>query len=158
VSTPETRRVTPEHHHDHRDVTGGWLRPAVFGVMDGLVSNTALIAGVAAGVDEPRTVLIAGFAGLAALVMAMTATVGPSCSERAETTRPTRDRSRITSASGWTSTRPPRSPRRPLSALIATSLAPHSRPAASASTGPARGGSPRTTAHTATLSRVSVPQ
>ena len=25
-----------EIHHDHRDVTGGWLRPAVFGVSDGL--------------------------------------------------------------------------------------------------------------------------
>ena len=36
-----------EHHRDHPDVTGGWLRPAVFGITDGLVSNTALIAGVA---------------------------------------------------------------------------------------------------------------
>ena len=71
MSTPETRRVPPEHHHDHRDVTGGWLRPAVFGVMDGLVSNTALIAGVAAGVDEPKTVLLAGFAGLAAGAFSM---------------------------------------------------------------------------------------
>jgi hypothetical protein len=35
--------------HTHRNVTGGWLRPAVFGVMDGLVSNFALVAGVAAG-------------------------------------------------------------------------------------------------------------
>lgn len=65
------QRITPEHHHDHRDVTGGWLRPAVFGVMDGLVSNTALIAGVAAGVDDPRTVLLAGFAGLAAGAFSM---------------------------------------------------------------------------------------
>ena len=36
-----------EIHHSHRDVTGGWLRPAVFGASDGLVSNFALIAGVA---------------------------------------------------------------------------------------------------------------
>ena len=35
-----------EIHHAHRDVTGGWLRPAVFGASDGLVSNFALIAGV----------------------------------------------------------------------------------------------------------------
>jgi VIT1/CCC1 family predicted Fe2+/Mn2+ transporter len=34
--------------HRHADVTGGWLRAATFGAMDGLVSNTALIAGVAA--------------------------------------------------------------------------------------------------------------
>ena len=31
----------------HRNVNGGWLRPAVFGAMDGLVSNFALMIGVA---------------------------------------------------------------------------------------------------------------
>jgi len=71
VTVAGTGRVTPEHHHDHRDVTGGWLRPAVFGAMDGLVSNTALIVGVSAGVDEPRTVLLAGLAGLAAGAFSM---------------------------------------------------------------------------------------
>jgi VIT1/CCC1 family predicted Fe2+/Mn2+ transporter len=35
--------------HEHPDVTGGWLRPAVFGAMDGLVSNFALLMGVAGG-------------------------------------------------------------------------------------------------------------
>ena len=60
-----------EHHHDHRDVTGGWLRPAVFGVMDGLVSNTALIAGVAGGGAPPRTVALAGLAGLVAGAFSM---------------------------------------------------------------------------------------
>jgi VIT1/CCC1 family predicted Fe2+/Mn2+ transporter len=66
-----TERVVPEHHHDHRDVTGGWLRPAVFGVMDGLVSNTALIAGVAGGGAPPRTVALAGLAGLVAGAFSM---------------------------------------------------------------------------------------
>ena len=60
-----------EHHHDHRDVTGGWLRPAVFGVMDGLVSNTALIAGVAGGGAPPQTVVLAGLAGLVAGAFSM---------------------------------------------------------------------------------------
>ena len=55
-----------EIHHTHRDVTGGWLRPAVFGVMDGLVSNTALIAGVAGGGAARSTVVLAGMAGLVA--------------------------------------------------------------------------------------------
>ncbi len=55
-----------EIHHDHRDVTGGWLRPAVFGMMDGLVSNMALIAGVAGGGAEPRIVALTGLAGLVA--------------------------------------------------------------------------------------------
>ncbi len=69
MTSPE--RVAPEHHHDHRDVTGGWLRPAVFGVMDGLVSNTALIAGVAGSGLAARTVAIAGLAGLVAGAFSM---------------------------------------------------------------------------------------
>lgn len=52
--------------HGHRDVTGGWLRPAVFGAMDGLVSNFALIAGVAGGHARPHTVALTGLAGLVA--------------------------------------------------------------------------------------------
>jgi len=69
VTSPQ--RVAPEHHHDHRDVTGGWLRPAVFGVMDGLVSNTALMAGVAGGGAPPSTVALAGLAGLTAGAFSM---------------------------------------------------------------------------------------
>jgi vacuolar iron transporter family protein len=60
-----------EVHHDHRDVTGGWLRPAVFGVMDGLVSNFALIAGVAGGDVAHRTVVLTGLAGLVAGAISM---------------------------------------------------------------------------------------
>jgi vacuolar iron transporter family protein len=57
-------RQSPEVHHDHRDVTGGWLRPTVFGTMDGLVSNFALIAGVAGASVASRQVVLAGLAGL----------------------------------------------------------------------------------------------
>jgi VIT1/CCC1 family predicted Fe2+/Mn2+ transporter len=53
-------------HQHHRDVSGGWLRPAVFGVMDGLVSNGALIAGVAGGGGSARTIVLTGLAGLVA--------------------------------------------------------------------------------------------
>ncbi|GAT09447.1 VIT1/CCC1 transporter family protein [Mycolicibacterium novocastrense] len=56
--------------HRHADVTGGWLRAATFGAMDGLVSNTALIAGVAAAAD-PNTVVISGVAGLLAGAFSM---------------------------------------------------------------------------------------
>jgi len=80
-------RVTPEDHHDHRDVTGGWLRPAVFGVMDGLVSNTALIVGVAAGADDPGTVLLAGLAGLAAGAFSMATGEYVSVASQTELTR-----------------------------------------------------------------------
>jgi VIT1/CCC1 family predicted Fe2+/Mn2+ transporter len=51
--------------HRHADVTGGWLRAATFGAMDGLVSNTALIAGVAASANTAAVVL-SGVAGLLA--------------------------------------------------------------------------------------------
>lgn len=59
-------RSLPEIHHDHRDVTGGWLRPAVFGAMDGLVSNFALISGVAGANASAHVVALTGLAGLVA--------------------------------------------------------------------------------------------
>ncbi|MFE9247504.1 VIT1/CCC1 transporter family protein [Streptomyces sp. NPDC007088] len=62
-----------QDHHTHRDVTGGWLRPAVFGAMDGLVSNLALITGVAGGAVAPHTVVLTGLAGLAAGAFSMAA-------------------------------------------------------------------------------------
>jgi VIT1/CCC1 family predicted Fe2+/Mn2+ transporter len=57
-------RPNPEIHHEHRDVAGGWLRPTVFGMMDGLVSNFALIAGVAGASATSTQVSLAGIAGL----------------------------------------------------------------------------------------------
>ena len=59
--------------HEHPDVTGGWLRPAVFGAMDGLVSNFALVMGVTGGSDDTKPVLLAGLAGLAAGALSMAA-------------------------------------------------------------------------------------
>lgn len=60
-------------NHTHRDVNGGWLRPAVFGAMDGLVSNLALMTGVAGGAVAPHTIVITGLAGLAAGAFSMAA-------------------------------------------------------------------------------------
>ncbi|MFF1794400.1 VIT1/CCC1 transporter family protein [Kitasatospora sp. NPDC058263] len=57
----------------HRDVNGGWLRPAVFGAMDGLVSNFALMTGVVGGAASSGTVVITGLAGLAAGACSMAA-------------------------------------------------------------------------------------
>ncbi|WP_433022272.1 VIT1/CCC1 transporter family protein [Kribbella sp. CA-294648] len=68
--------VGSEHSgdHVHRDVTGGWLRPAVFGAMDGLVSNFALIAGMDGGTSSgSRFIVLAGLAGLAAGAFSMAA-------------------------------------------------------------------------------------
>lgn len=66
----------PDLGHEHADLTGGWLRPAVFGAMDGLVSNAALIAGVAGGTrgtDDTSAIVLAGLAGLAAGAFSMAA-------------------------------------------------------------------------------------
>jgi VIT1/CCC1 family predicted Fe2+/Mn2+ transporter len=62
---------SPEIHHEHRDVTGGWLRPTVFGMTDGLVSNFALIVGVAGASASSTQVSLAGWAGLVAGAFSM---------------------------------------------------------------------------------------
>jgi VIT1/CCC1 family predicted Fe2+/Mn2+ transporter len=59
--------------HHHRDVSGGWLRPAVFGAMDGLVTNVSLIAGVGGGGGTAHTIVLTGLAGLAAGAFSMAA-------------------------------------------------------------------------------------
>jgi vacuolar iron transporter family protein len=76
-----------EVHHSHRDVTGGWLRPAVFGVMDGLVSNFALIAGVAGGSVPRHAVLLTGLAGLVAGAISMATGEYTSVASQAELAR-----------------------------------------------------------------------
>ncbi len=79
MSTAELPVEVAEVDHEHADVTGGWLRPAVFGAMDGLVSNLALVAGVAGGVatgsvtGSAAPVVLAGLAGLAAGAFSMAA-------------------------------------------------------------------------------------
>jgi vacuolar iron transporter family protein len=70
--------------HEHADVTGGWLRPAVFGAMDGLVSNFALIAGVAGGGVDRTVIMLAGLAGLAAGAFSMAAGEYTSVAAQAE--------------------------------------------------------------------------
>lgn len=59
--------------HEHRDVSGGWLRPAVFGAMDGLVTNVSLIAGVGGGGGSQHAIVLTGLAGLAAGAFSMAA-------------------------------------------------------------------------------------
>ncbi|BCK71920.1 membrane protein [Streptomyces libani subsp. rufus] len=65
--------VAHRDNHTHRDVNGGWLRPAVFGAMDGLVSNVALMTGAAGGALPQQTIIITGLAGLAAGAFSMAA-------------------------------------------------------------------------------------
>jgi VIT1/CCC1 family predicted Fe2+/Mn2+ transporter len=62
-----------ESHHTHRNVSGGWLRAATFGAMDGLVTNTSLIAGVGGGGATHSFLLVGGLAGLFAGAFSMAA-------------------------------------------------------------------------------------
>jgi VIT1/CCC1 family predicted Fe2+/Mn2+ transporter len=78
---------TPELHHSHRDVTGGWLRPATFGVMDGLVSNFALVAGVVGGGATGKIVIMTGLAGLVAGACSMASGEFTSVSSQTELMR-----------------------------------------------------------------------
>ena len=52
--------------HGHRDVSGGWLRPTVFGAVDGLVTNASLIAGLGGGGASAHAVVLTGAAALVA--------------------------------------------------------------------------------------------
>ncbi|MFJ4919196.1 VIT1/CCC1 transporter family protein [Streptomyces sp. NPDC088725] len=73
IETEATLHDSHRDNHTHRDVNGGWLRPAVFGAMDGLVSNLALMTGVAGGAVSQHTIVITGLAGLAAGAFSMAA-------------------------------------------------------------------------------------
>src|ERR1700691_739393 len=57
--------------HRHRDVSGGWLRPTVFGAVDGLVTNASLIAGLGGGGVPAHTVVLTGAAALVAGAFSM---------------------------------------------------------------------------------------
>lgn len=74
----------PSVTHEHANVTGGWLRPAVFGAMDGLVSNFALIAGVAGGGAGRQVIILAGLAGLSAGAFSMAVGEYTSVASQAE--------------------------------------------------------------------------
>ena len=57
--------------HRHRDVSGGWLRPIVFGAVDGLVTNASLIAGVGGGGVSAHAIVLTGMAALVAGAFSM---------------------------------------------------------------------------------------
>ena len=77
-------RVHPEHHLVARI---GWLRAAVLGANDGIVSTASLIVGVAAAAATQNAVLIAGVAGLVAGAMSMAAGEYVSVSSQSDTER-----------------------------------------------------------------------
>ena len=81
--------TNPSAHPDdpHYVTRSGWLRAAVLGANDGIVSVSSLVVGVAAADPSPRAVLIAGVAGLAAGAMSMAAGEYVSVSSQSDTER-----------------------------------------------------------------------
>jgi VIT1/CCC1 family predicted Fe2+/Mn2+ transporter len=74
-----------EHPHIHRIHRSGWLRAAVMGANDGLVSTASLVMGVVAAQASQETVLLTGMAGLVAGAMSMAAGEYASVSTQADT-------------------------------------------------------------------------
>ena len=77
-------RPQPENHFVNRI---GWLRAAVLGANDGIISTASLIVGVAAAAAAQHAVLIAGVAGLVAGAMSMAAGEYVSVSSQSDTER-----------------------------------------------------------------------
>jgi VIT1/CCC1 family predicted Fe2+/Mn2+ transporter len=78
----------PDHQPEqHRTNRSGWLRAAVLGANDGVVSTASLIVGVAAAQTTKSGVLVAGVAGLVAGAMSMAAGEYVSVSSQADTER-----------------------------------------------------------------------
>jgi VIT1/CCC1 family predicted Fe2+/Mn2+ transporter len=73
------------HQEDHKAHRVGWLRAAVLGANDGIVSTSSLIIGVAAANAQHDNVLLAGVAGLVAGAMSMAAGEYVSVSSQADT-------------------------------------------------------------------------
>ena len=72
------------HHETHAITHIGWLRAAVLGANDGILSTASLIVGVASASSEPRAMLIAGSAGLVAGALSMAAGEYVSVSSQAD--------------------------------------------------------------------------
>ncbi len=75
------------HSEAHRSHRTGWLRAAVLGANDGIVSTASLIIGVAAANAATESILLAGISGLVAGAMSMAAGEYVSVSSQADTER-----------------------------------------------------------------------
>jgi VIT1/CCC1 family predicted Fe2+/Mn2+ transporter len=82
------------HLERHRTERIGWLRAAVLGANDGIVSTASLILGVAAAGASSKSIMLAGIAGLVAGAMSMAAGEYVSVSSQADTERADLERER----------------------------------------------------------------
>jgi vacuolar iron transporter family protein len=85
---------TRHHHESHRGSRVGWLRAAVLGANDGLISTSSLVVGVAAAQAAREPILVAAFAGLVSGALSMAAGEYVSVSSQADTEHADLDRER----------------------------------------------------------------
>src|SRR5438309_7418268 len=83
------------HGERHRTARLGWLRAAVLGANDGIVSTASLVLGVAASQATRGSVLVAGLAGLVAGAMSMAAGEYVSVHSQADTEKADLERERM---------------------------------------------------------------
>lgn len=84
---PAASSVPSAHAEPHLSGRSGWLRAAVMGANDGILSTASLIAGVAAGTDDRAVIALAGLAGLVAGALSMAAGEYVSVSSQADAER-----------------------------------------------------------------------
>lgn len=73
MARPNNHGVPSAHDEPHLSGRSGWLRAAVMGANDGILSTASLIMGVAAGAGDHVTIILAGSAGMAAGALSMAA-------------------------------------------------------------------------------------
>ncbi len=83
-----------QHKEEHRTEHIGWLRAAVLGANDGIVSTASLVVGIAAAETSRESILVAGVAGLVAGAMSMAAGEYVSVSSQSDTENADQDRER----------------------------------------------------------------
>jgi VIT1/CCC1 family predicted Fe2+/Mn2+ transporter len=87
LCTPISLMRHRHHSENHRTQRIGWLRAAVLGANDGILSTSSLVVGVAAAHAARASIWVAGVAGLVAGAMSMAAGEYVSVSSRADTER-----------------------------------------------------------------------
>jgi len=97
---PATPRRSKKHGETHRGDRIGWLRAAVLGANDGLISTSSLVVGVASAEPSRTAVLLAAVAGLVGGALSMAAGEYVSVSSQADTERAdlTRERGELTAS------------------------------------------------------------
>jgi len=91
---PDAEQIGDDHAEEHYVNRTGWLRAAVLGANDGLLSTSSLLVGVAAAAASGRQLLITGVAGIAAGAMSMAAGEYVSVSSQADSEAADLDRER----------------------------------------------------------------